>query len=258
MVGVILAAGDGKRLKNSKNEDCCKPLIKINEKSLITYALDNLAQLKVSEAYVVVGKEGSLIRDSIGSEYENIKLHYVYQQEQKGLIDAFVQALKVIHDDENIILQLSDEVFVDLNIELIKLALETEKFDFYCGVTLEENPEKIRNNFSVETDNDSSIIRCTEKPEFVIDNIKGTGFSIFTGKTQKIIKETYELEPDKLCDLCDSFNYLVDLGYCGSTFFVARKEFNINTVLDLIEAESFLNSERKSSENDFLKICEIN
>ncbi len=242
MVGVILAAGDGKRLKNSRNEECCKPLTKINEKSLIAYALDNLVQLKVKEAYIVIGKEGALIKDAIGNEYENIKLHYVYQQEQNGLVDAFVQALKAIDSDETVILQLSDEIFIDLNTESVKNALETGTFDFYCGVTPEENPEKIRNNFSVETDSESLIIKCTEKPKVVTNNIKGTGFSIFNAKTQKLIKEIYELKTDKLYDLCDCFNCLVASGCRGLAFSVAKKEFNINTVSDLTEAESFLNS----------------
>ncbi len=238
MVGVILAAGDGKRLKNSKNEDCCKPLIKLNKKHLITYALDNLAQLNIPEAYIVIGKEGTLIKSAIGSEYEGIKIHYVCQQEQKGLVNAFFQALKVIDSNETVILQLSDEIFVDLNTGSIRNALETGAFDFYCGVTSEENPEKIKNNFSVETDSEGLLIKCTEKPQVVTNNIKGTGFSIFNGKTQEIIKETYESKPEKLYDLCDCFNYLV-ANHRGLALTVAKKEFNINTVSDLTEAEVF-------------------
>ena len=55
-----------------------------------------------------------------------------------------------------------------------------------------------------------------------------------------LIKETYETNPDKLYDLCDSFNYLVESGLSGTTFLVAEKEFNINTLSDLTEAESVL------------------
>ena len=240
MIGIILAAGDGTRLKKSSNEDCCKPLTKINEKSLITYALDNLVQLKIPEAYIVIGKEGALIKNVIGNEYNNIKLHYVYQQEQKGLMNAFMQALNVIDDNETVILQLSDELFVDLKIEAIKNIVEMGKFDFYCGVTYEENPQKIKNNFSVETNDEALLVKCTEKPQVVVNNIKGTGFSVFNGQAQKLIKETYETNPDKLYDLCDSFNYLVESGLSGTTFLVAEKEFNINTLSDLTEAESVL------------------
>ncbi len=241
MVGVILAAGDGKRLKDSRNEDCCKPLIELNEKHLITYALDNMTQLKIPEAYVVIGKEGNLIKSAIGDEYEGIKIHYVCQHEQKGLVNAFMQALEVIDGDETVILQLSDEIFVGLNTNAIRKALKTENIDFYCGVTLEENPEKIKNNFSVEMGSESLIIKCIEKPQVVTNSIKGTGFTIFSGKAQRIIKETYKSKPDKLFDLCDCFNFLVTSGYRGLAVPVAEKEFNINTVSDLTEAESFLN-----------------
>ncbi len=239
MVGVILAAGDGKRLKNSKNEDCCKPLIKLNGKHLIAYALDNLVQLNISKAYVVIGKEGDLIKSAIGNEYAGVKIQYIYQQEQNGLMNAFVQALNAIDCDETVILQLSDEIFVELESESISNALESGEFDFYCGVTFEENPQKIKNNFSVEADVNSVLVKCIEKPQIVTNNIKGTGFTVFSGNVQKVIRETYDAHPDKLYDLCDCFNYLIKFGYRGLTLYVAKKEFNINTLSDFTEAESF-------------------
>ena len=241
MIGVILAAGDGTRLKTSTGQNICKSLRKINDKHLIEFALGNLIDLDVTKVYIVVGKQGDEIKNVIGDKYKNLTVNYVQQPQQKGLVNAFVQALKVIDDNETVILQLADEIFVDLNVASIKNALQSEKSSFYCGVTYEENEEKIKNNFSVETDGESMLVKCIEKPKIVNDNIKGTGFSIFNGKSQKIIKEAYESTPEKLCDLCDCFNYLTELGYRGSTIFVAEKEFNVNTVSDLKEAESFYN-----------------
>lgn len=240
MVGVILAAGDGTRLKSSSNENRCKPLTEANGKTLIEYALDNLLALEIFKAYIVIGKEGDLIKQAIGNEYKNIKIHYVCQQEQKGLMNAFLQALNVMECNETVVLQLSDEIFIDLETAAIKTALSVENVDFYCGVAFEENPEKIKNNFSVETDSDSSLIKCIEKPQTVINNVKGTGFTVFNNKTQKVIKDTYNSNPEKIYDLCDCFNYLVLSGYCGKALNIAKKEFNINTISELTEAESFL------------------
>ncbi len=239
MVGVILAAGDGTRLKMSTGQDICKSLRKINDKHLIEFALDNLIALNITDAYVVIGKQGDLIKDAIGNKYESLNVHYVHQAQQNGLVNAFVEALNIIDHNETVILQLADEIFVDLKTESIKKALESEKSNFFCGVTYEENPEKIKNNFSVESDDESRLVKCIEKPKAVNDNIKGTGFSIFNGKSQKIIKETYARVPEKLYDLCDCFNYLTTLSYGGSVLFVAEREFNINTVSDLTEAEMF-------------------
>ncbi len=234
MVGIILAAGDGKRLKSSSNDERCKPLTEVNEKSLITYALDNLVQLEVDTAYIVVGKEGDLIKTVVGNEYKGINLHYVNQQEQNGLMNAFVEALNVMECDETVILQLSDEIFINLKIAEIKKAIQSD-FDFYCGITFEEDAEKIKNNFSVETDSESKLIKCIEKPQIVTNNIKGTGFTVFSPKTLEIIKSHIELK-----DLCDSFNYLTETGYRGLALNIAKREFNINTIEDLEEAESFL------------------
>lgn len=235
MVGIILAAGDGKRLKSSSNDDRCKPLTEVNEKSLITYALDNLVQLEVDTAYIVVGKEGDLIKTAVGNEYKGISLHYVNQQEQNGLMNALLEALNVMNCDETVVLQLSDEIFIDLKADLIKNTIEKNEFDFYCGITFEEDAKKIKNNFSVETDDESVLIKCIEKPQVVTNNIKGTGFTVFSPKTLEIIKSHIELK-----DLCDSFNYLTENGYKGFTLNIAEREFNINTIEDLEEAESFL------------------
>ncbi len=239
MIGVILAAGDGTRLKKSTGQDICKPLRKINNTYLIEFALNNLIELSATEVYIVVGKQGDLIKEAVGDDFQGLKINYVCQQEQIGLMNAFMQALNVIDSDETVVLQLSDEVFVGLNTERINKVLKDGSSDFYCGVTYEENPEKIKNNFSVETDENSVLVKCIEKPKVVTDNIKGTGFSIFNGKSQKIIKKTYTKTPEKLYDLCDSFNYLTANGYRGSTLVVAEKEFNINTSSDLTEAEVF-------------------
>lgn len=234
MIGVILAAGDGTRLTKSTGQNICKPLKKINNKHLLEYSLDNLVELEANEVYVVVGKQGDLIKEAFGNEYKGLNVHYVYQQEQKGLMNAFVEALNVMNCDETVILQLSDEIFIDLKIEEIKKAIQKD-FDFYCGITFEDDIEKIKNNFSVETDDKSKLIKCVEKPKIVTNNIKGTGFTIFNAKTLEVIKANTELH-----DLCDSFNYLTETGYGGHALNIAEKEFNINTLDDLAEAENYL------------------
>ncbi len=239
MIGVILAGGDGTRLTMSTGQNICKSLRKIKDKHLIEFALNNLIDLAITEVYIVVGKQGDLIKNAIGDKYKSLNVSYVQQSEQKGLVDALVQALKVIDPDKTVILQLADEIFVNLDTKEIKNALKTEKFDFYCGITTEENAEKIKNNFSVEMSDKALLIKCIEKPKAVVNNIKGTGFTIFGGKAQKIIKETYETNPQKVHDLCDCFNYLVANNYRGLALYVAEREFNINTASDLTEAESF-------------------
>ena len=94
-----------------------------------------------------------------------------------------------------------------------------------------------RNRFSCST----GLTKSGIFSKIVINNTKGTGFTVFGDKAQKIIKETYETNPQKVHDLCDCFNYLVANGYRGLTLSVAEREFSINTASDLKEAESFFN-----------------
>ncbi len=234
MIGVILAAGDGTRLTKSTGQSICKALRRINGKYLLEYSLDNLISLDIADTYVVVGKQGDLIKEAIGNKYKSLNIHYVSQQEQKGLMNAFVEALNVMSCDETVILQLSDEIFIDLKAEEIKKAIQKD-FDFYCGFVFEDDVEKIKNNFSVETDSESLLVNCIEKPKTVVNNIKGTGFTVFGADALEIIKTHTEL-----CDLCDTFNYLTEKGYRGLAFNIAEREFNVNTLDDLTEAENCL------------------
>ena len=61
MIGIILAAGNGSRLKHSTRENLCKPLLEINQKPLIWYSLENCLLLGIDRVCVVVGKEGEAI-----------------------------------------------------------------------------------------------------------------------------------------------------------------------------------------------------
>lgn len=249
MIGIILAAGDGTRLKNSAGEECCKVLQKVNNTHLIEFALNNLIALNITEALVVVGKYGDLIKSTLGDEYKGLKITYVHQSNQIGLGNAFMQALKHIQSTDDIVLQLADEVFVDFESKNIKEMIYAGKHDFYCGITYEKNREKIKANYSVDTDENMIIKKCTEKPTIVENDIKGTGFCIFKSEALQYLKSKYNATDCIPSDLCDYINCLVTEGKKGLAFCLAEKEFNINTVLDLAEArEFFINQEMSDNE----------
>ena len=169
MVGIILAAGNGERMKKISGADGCKACTKVHHKHLIEFALENLIQLNINKVVIVVGKQGDLIKNAIGYEYGELEISYVYQPNQKGLINAFVHALQVI--DDSVLLQLADEIFIDLKADDITNYINRMDCDFYCGITYEDNQKKIMNNFSVETDENLFIRKCIEKPSIVTNNI---------------------------------------------------------------------------------------
>ena len=79
-------------------------------------------------------------------------------------MNAFLQALNAMTCNETVVLQLSDEIFVDLKSESIKGLIEAEKADFYCGVTLEENPQKIKKKCNLPK---STRRKLTKRPFFL-------------------------------------------------------------------------------------------
>ncbi len=240
MVGIILAAGNGVRLKNSTGGDGCKALRKINDSYLIEYALKNFVDLEIDKVVIVVGKQGELIKSTLGYEYNGMALSYVHQPHQKGLINALMQALNTIENNESIVLQLADEIFVNLEVENIKNYISEMACDFYCGFTYEDNAEKIKGNFSIETDENSIMKECTEKPTIIVNKIKGTGFCIFKYNSVQILKSIYSEDDNTPNDLCDFLNYLISNNKKGLAFCLAEREFNINTASDITEAEAFL------------------
>ncbi len=239
MVGIILAAGDGTRFKKSSGEDGCKVLKKVNGLHLIEFSLNNLIDLDVTDVFIVVGKDGDAIKEIIGNSYRGLKITYIYQPCQKGLINALIQVLNVIKVDD-VVLQLADEIFTELKVQSIRNLIATNDYSFYCGITYEDDPLKINGNYSIETDENMLIKKCVEKPKNIVNNLKGTGFCIFRKSVLCLLKEIYNEQTNTPKDLCDFINLLVAQKNYGVAFIVSEREFNINTVTDLTQVTDFL------------------
>ena len=237
MIGVILAAGAGSRLKGTGGMDTCKPLLRVAQKPLITYSLDNLKKLGVQRACIVVGRDGDAIRKTLGDVYQGISLTYGEQKEQKGLIHGFVQGLAATGSEETVILQLADEILVGFDPERVLTAVRDTSYDFYCGIVGEENPEKIKGNYSVQFDSAGNLLSCTEKPSVVTNTWKGTGFCIWRRNAQAFLRTNYDSACNQPGDLCEYMRRLLTEGYTGHVLTVAEKEYNINTPEDLAETE---------------------
>jgi len=97
MKAVILAAGRGKRLKEA-TEPVNKSMLKFNGRHLIEYSLETARLSRVDEIIIVVGYRAEDIVNRFGIKYENIKVRYVIQEEQRGLVNAleYTQKARVI------------------------------------------------------------------------------------------------------------------------------------------------------------------
>ena len=222
MIGIILAGGNGTRFSG---HGCCKPLLKINGKYLIEYSLENLVALGITRAVIVVGKYRREIIDTLGNRYRGIELDYVTQPKPDGLINALYLAMRE-SCGQTAVLQLSDELYVDFDPTVVSTI---ERCDFLCGYTETQDPQQIKENYSIDCGPGGDILRCTEKPDTVTNNKKGTGFCVFQAPCLDLLTTAYGEDPAKIRNIGDYLNLLIAQGLHGEAVRIACEEININT-----------------------------
>jgi UDP-N-acetylglucosamine diphosphorylase/glucosamine-1-phosphate N-acetyltransferase len=84
---IILAAGQGKRMKNP---DIPKVLAELNSKPLISYVLDVSLQLNPTKICTIIGHKKELVEDYLKNNYSSVEV--AYQLEQLGTGHAVMQA----------------------------------------------------------------------------------------------------------------------------------------------------------------------
>ena len=111
MKAVILAAGRGKRLKEA-TEPINKCMLKFNGRHLIEYSLESARLSQVDEIIIVVGYKAEMIVNTFGIYFQDIRIRYVIQENQRGLVDALEHCREALEGDDFILL-LADEILVD-------------------------------------------------------------------------------------------------------------------------------------------------
>lgn len=159
MQAVIMAAGKSTRtwpLTLTRP----KPLLPVMNQALLAHQLESLKGI-ISEAVIIVGFKGDMIRESFGSQFGDIRLRYVEQTEQRGTGHAVLQTAEVIKGP--FLVLNGDDLYdpVDLrklaqqpNAALAREVDEPERFGIFDidannrVLGLEEKPEKPRSNLA--------------------------------------------------------------------------------------------------------------
>ncbi len=97
---LILAAGYGKRLRPITNT-IPKSMVEVNGTPLLENALNNLSELGIKDAGIVVGHMAGYIREHIGSEWKGMTVSY-YENErylETNNVVSLYKALPFCNDD---------------------------------------------------------------------------------------------------------------------------------------------------------------
>ncbi len=241
MKALILAAGRGKRLEGHEEQSRLnKSMLTLGKKHLIEYSLESAQLSQVSEVIIVVGYHAEDIINAFGIQYADMRIQYVFQQEQQGLVHALEQARPAL-DGADFILFLSDEVLIDPRpMEMVRLFEERDLFTV-CGVTEVEDQEQIKQTYSIiYNPDDNAIYRLIEKPRNPINRLMGTGNCIFRNAIFDYLPYTpinYFRGEKELPDLIQC---AIDDGKQAQLFHIAAQYININTLADIARAEKLL------------------
>jgi len=231
--GVILAAGKGTRIYPF-SDSFPKPILPIANKPLIQYQIELMAKIGIKEIIIIIGHLGYEIVRKIGrgDEY-GVKIKYIEQKSTLGIAHA-VGSLEP-HITSPFIMFLGDIFFLTSSIETLFQKMNDEKLQCVLATKVEHDPNKIKRNFSVHTDDDGFVCRVIEKPRHSSNTLKGCGIYLFDLQIFDAIRRTPRTAMRDEYEITDSIQILIDYGGRVKSLNVIEEDLNLTFPYDLID-----------------------
>ena len=162
MKALLLAAGFGKRL-GRLTEETPKPLIKVGEKPILAFCLDQLASAGVTEVVINSHYLASQIRDYLKEINTDLKIHLEFEENLLGTAGTLSKHFDKLSEEDFIVMH-ADNYFSDSLEKFVKAhkSRTVGKFGSLgtfethnpkeCGV-LVLNPDKTIREFHEKVDN---------------------------------------------------------------------------------------------------------
>jgi glucose-1-phosphate thymidylyltransferase len=204
---VIPLAGKGTRLRPHTHVTP-KPLLKVGDKPVMAYLLDDLEELGVEEGVFITGHLKEAVEKYMDSEYPRFRVDYVEQAVQNGTAGAVDLARPYVQEDLLII-------FVDTLFDA-DLSLVQRLPDDVAGVIWAKEVEDYQRFGVIITDEAGFMQRIIEKPKEPISKLANIGLYyirdwalLFEGIDHVLATDP---GPGGEYFLTDAFQYMVDQG----------------------------------------------
>ena len=207
MIVVMPVAGKGTRLRPHTHVTP-KPLLKVGDRPVLSYILDDIRALDVHEAVLVTGHLKEKVRAFMDAEYPDFHAEYVEQVEQKGTADAIRLAEPFVHEDLLII-------FVDTLFDA-DLTVVNRLPEDVAGVIWAKEVEDYQRFGVILTDGNGFMQKIIEKPQEPVSRLANIG--LYYIRDWKLLFEGihWVMEqptgPGGEYFLTDVFQYMVDHG----------------------------------------------
>jgi glucose-1-phosphate thymidylyltransferase len=204
---VIPLAGKGKRLRPHTHVTP-KPLLKVGDKPVMAYILDDLLELGVREAVFITGHLKEKVEEYLHHEYPQITASFVEQPVQNGTAGAIDLARPYI--DQELLIIFVDTLF-DADLSIVgNLAPDV------AGVIWAKEVEDYQRYGVIVTDEDGFMRRIIEKPSEPISRLANIGLYYIRDWALLLegIEHTLAAAPGPGGEyfLTDAFQYMVDRG----------------------------------------------
>ena len=110
MKAVICAAGDGERLRPFTS-DRPKCLVKIGDKTILEYMLDNLLSCGIKETVIIAGYNSQKFDEMMGKRYKNCRIKYYVNKDYAKTDNMYSLWMARKEISDGVILMNSDLVF---------------------------------------------------------------------------------------------------------------------------------------------------
>jgi glucose-1-phosphate thymidylyltransferase len=203
---IIPLAGKGTRLRPHTHVTP-KPLVRVGGKTVMSYILDDLRKLGVTEGVFITGYLKDKIEAYMKADYPDFKVQYVEQAVQNGTAGAIALAEPYVQEDCLII-------FVDTLFDA-DLSL-TRKLADVSGIIWAKEVEDYQRFGVLVTDENRFMTRIVEKPQDPISKLANIG--LYYIRDWKLLFEgvhnVMEGPTGKSGEyyLTDAFQYMVDRG----------------------------------------------
>ncbi len=204
---VIPLAGKGTRLRPHTHVTP-KPLLRVGDKPVMSYILDDLRELGVNEAIFITGHLKEKVEAYVEREYPEFDARYVEQKVQNGTAGAVELAREYV--DEDLLIMFVDTLF-DADLSII------EKLpDDAAGIIWVKEVEDYQRFGVVVSDDQGNMRQIVEKPSEPISRMANIGLYyirdwklLFEG-----IRHVLDSPPGPSGEyyLTDAFQYMIDQG----------------------------------------------
>ncbi|MBO8175312.1 MAG: NTP transferase domain-containing protein [Thermococcus sp.] len=201
MKGVILAAGKGERLR-PLTDDRPKVLLKVANKAIIEYVLDNLYPF-VDEFIIIVRYQKEKLIEFLGDEYNGKPITYVEQVEGEGTARAIYSAKEYIEGES--FLAVNGDIYFER--DAVKALLQA--FRKADAVLLVKEFEDLSHFGKIEVEGDY-IREIKEKP----GNVRGyanLGIYLFKPDVFEFIEKTPVSKRGEY-EITDTINLMIKAG----------------------------------------------